>query len=291
VKGFLKVLLILLIGLVLIAGCQSKEAVYKENMKLGKTAIETQEYDKAIDYYKEALGKKVTKEAKNSLSLSKDMKNLMEELGAKNYQGVVVMGNDILSSYKSSPHFEIIQPRVERFLDLGKSEVVKDQLKVTHSLIKKKKVEDAKVILDQIINENKENESLQQYVQEAEEMKKKTEKNVVDKKSENNDESKQDNHIDSSDESGSDNGTQMQKKEANVKDLTPAEAETLVKDEIMVSNNQNVKIQFDHENSQGLYVIKVYEVVIDNKDTNEGHTVTWGWYTVNPETKEILEMS
>ncbi|OAT81609.1 hypothetical protein A6P54_12605 [Bacillus sp. MKU004] len=290
-KG-VKGILLIMISLLLIAGCQSKEEVYKENMKLGKKAIGTQEYDKAIDYYKEALGKKETKEAKNSLSLAKDMKSLMEELKAKNYQEVVLLGNDILSTYKSSPHFEMIEPRIERFLDLGKNEVVKNQLKVSHSLIKEQKIEDAKVILDQIISENKENESLQQYVQEAEELKKKTENNISEKKNETDKESKQDNSPESPDESstGTDKGTQTPKKEAEESEITPAEAEKLVKDEIMISNNQNVKIQFDHENSQGLYLIRVYEVVIDNPDTNEGHTVTWGWYTVNPETKEILEM-
>jgi tetratricopeptide (TPR) repeat protein len=283
----------MIVGMFLIAGCQSKEDIYKENMKLGKEAIESQEYQKAIDYYKEAVEKKETKEAKNSLALAKDMKGLMKVLEAKNYQEVVLMGNNILSKYKSSPHFEIIGPRIDRFLDLGKNEIVKEQLKVSHSLLQEEKNEDAKAILDKIIKENKGNESLQQYVQEAEELKKKTEKTNPEGSKEGNEdtEGQQEDISEPNDESSVEEENDTPKEEAPASAITPEEAEKLVKKEIMVSNNKNVKIQFDHENSQGLYVIRVYEVVIDNPDTNEGHTVTWGWYTVNPKTKEILEMS
>ncbi|MCM3289271.1 hypothetical protein M3661_03920 [Paenibacillus sp. MER 180] len=38
------------------------------------------------------------------------------------------------------------------------------------------------------------------------------------------------------------------------------------------------------------YVIQVYEIVIDNPKTGEGHTTTFGWYYVDKITKEVTSM-
>lgn len=39
------------------------------------------------------------------------------------------------------------------------------------------------------------------------------------------------------------------------------------------------------------YMIHLYEFVLDDPESGTGHTVTYGWYTVNKETKEIMVYS
>jgi hypothetical protein len=43
----------------------------------------------------------------------------------------------------------------------------------------------------------------------------------------------------------------------------------------------------DTEDSSGYYLFHLYEFVLDDIDTGIGHTVTYGWYWVNPSTGEI----
>ncbi|WP_413379856.1 hypothetical protein [Alkalihalobacillus sp. 1P02AB] len=57
-----------------------------------------------------------------------------------------------------------------------------------------------------------------------------------------------------------------------------------------IENSPNYQVQFDHENDAREWVFQVYEVVIDNPDTSEGHTSTWGWYSVDPETGNVTDL-
>ncbi|NLJ95815.1 MAG: hypothetical protein GX321_01565 [Clostridiales bacterium] len=41
------------------------------------------------------------------------------------------------------------------------------------------------------------------------------------------------------------------------------------------------------EEISGCYLIHLYEFVLDDEETGIGHTVTYGWYRVNPFTGEI----
>jgi hypothetical protein len=43
----------------------------------------------------------------------------------------------------------------------------------------------------------------------------------------------------------------------------------------------------DTDDITGYYLIHLYEFVIDDTDTGIGHTVTYGWYWVNPYTGDI----
>lgn len=48
-------------------------------------------------------------------------------------------------------------------------------------------------------------------------------------------------------------------------------------------------VEVDHETST-TYTIHVYEIVIDNKATGEGHTATFNWYDVDKYTGKITPM-
>lgn len=43
------------------------------------------------------------------------------------------------------------------------------------------------------------------------------------------------------------------------------------------------------EEESGYYLIHLYEFVLDEPNTGIGHTVTYGWFRIDPETREIYE--
>lgn len=49
-------------------------------------------------------------------------------------------------------------------------------------------------------------------------------------------------------------------------------------------SHPDVYFDFDHENEDGNYIFQVYEVVFTD---DIGHTATWGWFGVDPDTHEI----
>ncbi|WLR52082.1 hypothetical protein LC040_03980 [Bacillus tianshenii] len=69
--------------------------------------------------------------------------------------------------------------------------------------------------------------------------------------------------------------------------LTETEAETLVLTQLQLSKSDSTKVKFDHMDS-GNYIIHVYDVIDEGKETE--HNATLGWYIVNPETKTVKSM-
>lgn len=92
-----------------------------------------------------------------------------------------------------------------------------------------------------------------------------------------------------------------------IKYLAPMEALDLVKEAyasnfIRISLEENpedyfYKLDFadyylvyeDTDESTGRYLFHLYEFVLDDIDSGIGHTVTYGWYWVNPYTGDICE--
>ncbi|MCY9027022.1 hypothetical protein MOF32_29565, partial [Priestia megaterium] len=48
---------------------------------------------------------------------------------------------------------------------------------------------------------------------------------------------------------------------------------------------------YDHVDDSGNYIIHVYESVVDNEETGEGHTATQGWYQVSPSDGLITDVT
>lgn len=70
-------------------------------------------------------------------------------------------------------------------------------------------------------------------------------------------------------------------------EITIEEAEQLVKDFIEIEDYPQLRVEYDHNDENGDYVFQVFESVDDGQG---GHTATWGWYGVNPKTKEVYDI-
>ncbi|WP_163527354.1 hypothetical protein [Halobacillus ihumii] len=74
----------------------------------------------------------------------------------------------------------------------------------------------------------------------------------------------------------------QEKKEQGQSLLTHQEAKNLVYKYLLNKytktqlNNPNVFLEYDHDKDNGDYIFRLYEVVIDNPETKEGHQATWG---------------
>lgn len=71
--------------------------------------------------------------------------------------------------------------------------------------------------------------------------------------------------------------------------VSKAQAIQLVKDKYKLNGSSYLVTDVDHEEDD-MYVIHVYENVVDDAATGEGHTATYGWYYVNKKTGAITSM-
>ncbi|TKJ93938.1 hypothetical protein PaeCFBP13512_00075 [Paenibacillus sp. CFBP13512] len=71
--------------------------------------------------------------------------------------------------------------------------------------------------------------------------------------------------------------------------VSRAQAIQLVKDKYKLNGSSYLLTDVDHEEDD-MYVVHVYEDVVDDEATGEGHTSTYGWYYVNKNTGEITSM-
>lgn len=63
-------------------------------------------------------------------------------------------------------------------------------------------------------------------------------------------------------------------------------AEELVRDHLDLHDSPETQVLFDHKDN-GLYVVHVFDIIGEGKGS---HTATRGWYKVDPESKEIIDM-
>jgi hypothetical protein len=73
--------------------------------------------------------------------------------------------------------------------------------------------------------------------------------------------------------------------------LTPTQAIKLVKKYLGIQKSEGLIIEYDHTDEKGHYVIHVYTLVLHDSELMEGHTVTYGWYEVDPINGGVYEIN
>ncbi|MFE0561193.1 hypothetical protein ACFW1D_01675 [Priestia megaterium] len=83
--------------------------------------------------------------------------------------------------------------------------------------------------------------------------------------------------------------------EASLEDEAQTESQEqaiqLVRDQQGISEDSPLLVEYDHLDDSGNYIIHVYESVVDNEETGEGHTATQGWYQVSPSDGAITDVT
>ncbi|MFY0546148.1 stalk domain-containing protein [Brevibacillus sp. H7] len=68
------------------------------------------------------------------------------------------------------------------------------------------------------------------------------------------------------------------------------EAVELVKKKYGQKVTPDYRIEYDHDDENGNYVIHIYQKVVNNFQTGDSYTNTYGWFVVNPNTGEIKSL-
>ncbi|MDN3362621.1 hypothetical protein QU577_12725 [Priestia megaterium] len=103
---------------------------------------------------------------------------------------------------------------------------------------------------------------------------------------------------DSEDEAQTESGPEQEEDTETLEEEEPAEqtvsqeqAIQLVRDQQGISEDSPLLVEYDHLDDSGNYIIHVYESVVDNEETGEGHTATQGWYQVSPSDGAITDVT
>jgi len=93
-------------------------------------------------------------------------------------------------------------------------------------------------------------------------------------------------------ESGQEEDTEaIEEEEPAEQTVSQEQAIQLVRNQQGISEDSPLLVAYDHVDDSGNYIIHVYESVVDNKETGEGHTATQGWYQVSPSDGLITDVT
>ena len=308
---------LILLAVAVMAGCTTR--AYKSNMENGRTELKEERYLEASEAFKKAYNETNTGEAKDLKSISALMAEGMEAYEEGEYTQALTSFDKVLNYKTDEPEAKLVSEKAQEWrhkaesdrdlkeklaikLEEGKGFMEEGEYTAAEKLfaeVSESKLPDRSSIKNEAAALRAEAEQRQRTAeskpsspdetkeqagnsqkpdQEAEKPKtqepkkeEKTDDQEADKKKENNN--------DVADTGAAAGG------------LTKEQAEQLVWAHIgMDKSSSNLKVRFDHEDENGEYVFQAFETIIDNKETNEGHTATWGWYTVHPQTKKVKDL-
>lgn len=280
----MKRILILLLAMVVLAGCTPK--TYTTNLQSGNDALKNGHYSDAITAYQKAADSKKTDEVEELLQIAQYMNDSEKALEKGDFDVSIFQLNKVINSKSSLELVKQTQEKAKtKLADVKKMAALYDRLKDEttkgKTLLDQHQFDQATAVFKGISETDKytdnaaikglKKEGADLLAQTTESKQKYEEAQQVTK-----------------DQTAKNTQENQTKQDAN-KVLTHQEAEELVRKYLDIQSDPNVKAEYDHDNEKGDYVIHVYEVVIDNPSTHEGHTSTWGWYGVNKKTKAIYD--
>ncbi|WP_312469078.1 hypothetical protein [Neobacillus sp.] len=270
----------LLLAVIFLSACTPK--AYTESMDAGKTALQKGNYTVAIDKFENALEEKETTEAKEYLHVAESMQESLTLYHKGDLDAAINTLNTLLhnkvAKEKINQQATALLKEIQEAKSLANS--LNERMIKGKTLLEQNQFDQAIEVFKEVSQTlgYPENASIEKLTDEASQL-------VIDstnkKKAADQAKKKQD-------ESKKQENAKEKKKDAN-ETLSHSQAEDLVRKHLGLQADQNVKVVYDHDADNGDYIIHVYEFVVDNSSTGEGHTTTRGWYGVNKNTKAIYD--
>lgn len=279
---------------IFLVGCTSK--TYTENLNNGTSEFKEGNYSEAIELFKVAAKEENTNEIDELLSITTILNDSFTALNEGEFEASVF-------NAKKIDGYKVEEKSNEEIYGLAKSEADRILTEANKAISQKadldEKIAKGKVLLEQqkfdeayeIFNalvskeDYLDSKVINSLLTEAENLAKETtEKKEVhtlaeQKKAEEEKQRKL----------AAEQAKKAEQKKAQNAKLTKEQAVKLVREQYDIPNKPNLFVEYDHDNEHGDYVIQVYEVVIDDPVTKEGHTATWGWYGVDPIQKLVYD--
>lgn len=297
-KRYLKFTLFLLLIMIVLTACKGKD--YKEALNEGYDHLEVQQYEEASESFEKALSFKKKEEAEIGKEVANSMYdgwNFFEE-GA--WDEAISIAYNIIDDQRDDLAIEIVQEDADLLLtETEETEKLynetKENLDEALQLIEDEQFEDAKKLLELIINTNHDHPLIQELIEEAQEKLNEVNKAIKDLEDEddvdnnnNYDQSNSDNqnnnddNIDDSNENSNENNDSTSN---NGDGLSESEIETILKQELNLTDQINVHVDRLEGDD---YIVQVFEVIGSG---DSSHTATIGWYRVNKYTAEWEEIA
>ncbi|MGJ7911505.1 hypothetical protein [Neobacillus sp. LXY-1] len=281
----MKKLVLLIMTALLLTACTPK--AYTESLDAGKAALQKGDYDKAINQFENALEEKETQEAQDYLHFSKIMQDSITLYHSGEFEKASQTIKTLLTEkFSKNVNQKIVNQanvwaqKIEDAKTL--SDVMKQNIEKGNTLLEQKQYDQAYDLFKQVADTKNVPE-----VASIEEMVRNAAKLAAETNQKKNDRTSEDSPNQSNEQTSNDSNKKDETKQGSAnQSLTQDQAADLVKQSLNISNSSNEKVQYDHEEN-GAYIFRVYEFVVDNPGTGEGHTATRGWYGVNKETKKV----
>ncbi|MGM0903635.1 MAG: hypothetical protein ACQEXB_21365 [Bacillota bacterium] len=282
--------------ILLLIACTPK--AYTENLEAGKNALKEEKYAEAVQALSSAQKEKETDEVNSLLHLAERMNDCLTAFSNGEYEASAFTAKKIAAlKAHSELEEEIIRKSVSLLESAEKEikhkELVQEKIIKGQTLLGENKFDEAYIIFKElledktVLNDNSLMTKLNNLMIDTVDKKKKfleeeEQKKLAAAKKKQEEEAR----LKEAEEKKKQEEERKRQEEAN-KPLTPEQAIELVKQYIDYEPNPNVHFSYDHDNENGDYVIWVYEFVIDDPVTKEGHSATWGWYAVDPVEKYV----
>lgn len=287
----MKKILVLICALLFLGGCTPKE--YLRQLENGEEELKNGNYEESIESFEKAKAKKETNTVNKLLNISnllnesktalengefeisiynakkiKGIKNMgkYEEIATKNADQLIQESNKLLT----------IKKEIESSIQKGKTLLEQNKFDEAYNTFKQAKNNELKEKNFFIDVQSSLTELMQQSIEA-----KKTYNEKIEAEKELAEAKKKEEAKKRAEE-------EKKKQEEADKTLTHKQAEDLVRQYLDIKPNPNVFVEYDHDEGNN-FIIHVYEVVVDDPNTMEGHTATWGWYGVNKNSRIVYD--
>ncbi|CAH2714901.1 hypothetical protein BACCIP111895_02077 [Neobacillus rhizosphaerae] len=272
--------ILLILTVLILSACTPK--AYTESMDAGKAALQKGNYSEAAAKFENAMKEKDTVEVKDYLLAALRMQESLKLYHKGDFDAAINSLNALLhnkvAKEKINQQATALLKEIQEAKSLENS--LNERMIKGKTLLEQNQFDQAIEVFKEVSQTigNPENASIEKLTNEASQLVIETsnKKKVADQEKKKQDEAKKQENA------------KEKKKDAN-ETLSHSQAEDLVRKHLGLQADQNVKVVYDHDADNGDYIIHVYEFVVDNSSTGEGHTTTLDWYGVNKNTKAIYD--
>ncbi|MFZ7942325.1 MULTISPECIES: tetratricopeptide repeat protein [Bacillaceae] len=286
----MKRMTLLILTALILSACTPK--AYTESFNSGKAALQKGDYNQAIAKFENALEEKETTEAKDYLHFAETLQESLTLFHGGDFDAAVFSIKKLLkenSSVKSDKKIKKQANALLREIQQAKvvSETMKEKMIKGKTLLEDHQFDQAAEVFKEVAETTDlpDVSSIETMAKDAATLLEETTKKKTAAEQE---KQRQEEEAKKQAETNKTEQEKQKQEEAN-KSFTHEQAVDLVKKHLNITAEKNVKVVYDHDAENGDYIIHVYEFVVDNPSTGEGHTATWGWYGVNKQTKAVYD--
>ncbi len=292
-----------LLLIVFLVGCTSQ--AYKDNLELGTEKLEATNYEEAIEAFEKAKEEKSTDEVKELLQVTKNLKKSQQAFEDGDFEKSIKYAEKVTALKSDSEAVKIAIKKANELIEqvqlvMADIASIKEGIKDGEALLEQEKFSEAYEVFDSIVSRDikVEHDAIKKLINQTIDLKNeaidKKEESLINAETDTEPNTSSSNNPDSN-ENSTTNGNSNEGSNVDINsqnstdDITQAKAEKIVKDYLGINASSSLKAEYNGQDDNGNHIFQVYEMILDDPTSGEGHTATWGWYGVNKQTGEVFD--